>query len=301
MRYPQLLIVVAVMLASAGAAAKSVIVPPRMNPDAPVSQPRFPPEARELIPLGHTRTVVLLLWVNVHGEVLKARVSRSSGIPACDQSAVREARHWSMWPATVDGVPTFMKYRFAVTFVNGTGWPSAEAREPPPPIYYIPPEERMGSPDPYAPPPFRPPQIERLFVRDRSTELVPIIPITPKGPLGIVSPHSDPHHPITQPEFPPDALALIPLGHTRTVILLLTVDWNGRVTDAKIDTSSGLPSVDASALREALKWRLIPGTVDGVPMAMQYKLAITFKNDGPPTDDAAPLGRHSDRSSKSKP
>ena len=60
--------------------------------------------------------------------------------------------------------------------------------------------------------------------------------------------------------------------------MLLTVDEDGKVLDAKLDKSSGFVRLDEAAMKEALQtWRLLPGTVDGKPIKMQYKFAVTFK------------------------
>jgi protein TonB len=90
-----------------------------------------------------------------------------------------------------------------------------------------------------------------------------------------VPPRSNPRRPVSQPEYPPTSKRL---GEAGTVIMLLTVDESGRVTDAKIDKSSGFDRLDQAAMQEALRtWRLLPGTVDGKPTTMQYKFAVTFK------------------------
>eukprot|EP01012_Entosiphon_sulcatum_P042341 TRINITY_DN56333_c0_g1_i1.p1 TRINITY_DN56333_c0_g1~~TRINITY_DN56333_c0_g1_i1.p1 ORF type:complete len:209 (+),score=49.91 TRINITY_DN56333_c0_g1_i1:164-790(+) len=93
-----------------------------------------------------------------------------------------------------------------------------------------------------------------------------------------VPPRSNPRRPVTQPEYPPTSKRL---GEAGTVIMLLTVNEEGRVTDAKIDTSSGFERLDDAAMKEALKaWRLLPGTVNGKPVAMQYKFKVVFKIEG---------------------
>ena len=91
----------------------------------------------------------------------------------------------------------------------------------------------------------------------------------------IVGPKSNPRRPVTQPEYPPTSKRL---GEAGTVVMLLTVNEEGKVTEAKVDKSSGFERLDEAALKEALsRWRLLPGTVNGKPAAMQYKFAVTFK------------------------
>ena len=91
----------------------------------------------------------------------------------------------------------------------------------------------------------------------------------------IIPPKSNPRRPVTQPEYPPTSKRL---GEAGTVVMLLTVSEEGRVTEAKIDKSSGYERLDEAALKEALnRWRLVAGTVNGKASAMQYKFAVTFK------------------------
>ena len=91
----------------------------------------------------------------------------------------------------------------------------------------------------------------------------------------VVPPRSNPRRPVTQPEYPPTSKRL---GEAGTVIMLLTVNEEGKVTEAKIDTSSGFERLDEAALKEALRtWRLLPGTQGGKPITMQYKFKVVFK------------------------
>ena len=91
----------------------------------------------------------------------------------------------------------------------------------------------------------------------------------------VIPPKSNPRRPVTQPEYPPTSKRL---GEAGTVVMLLTVSAEGRVTEAKIDKSSGFERLDEAAMKEALsRWRLVPGTVNGAASAMQYKFAVTFK------------------------
>ncbi len=100
-------------------------------------------------------------------------------------------------------------------------------------------------------------------------------PPPPPPPPQVVPPRSNPRRPITQPDYPTMSRRL---GEEGQVILLLTVDENGSVTEAKVDKSSGFERLDAAALQEAMRrWRLIPGTINGKASKMQYKFAVTFK------------------------
>ena len=72
----------------------------------------------------------------------------------------------------------------------------------------------------------------------------------------VVPPKVNPRRPPTQPEYPPTSKRL---GEAGVVILLLTVTEDGKVSDAKVDTSSGFERLDEAAVKEALRsWRFVP-------------------------------------------
>jgi len=90
----------------------------------------------------------------------------------------------------------------------------------------------------------------------------------------VVLPKSNPEWPLSQPVYPPASRRL---GETGTVVLRLHVLEDGSVADVRIDQSSGYPDLDYSAYYESFRWRINPGTVDGVPSRMWGKFAVTFK------------------------
>lgn len=93
------------------------------------------------------------------------------------------------------------------------------------------------------------------------------------GPL-IVQPQGDARFPFTEPEYPiPD----IRMGHEGTVWLSIEILPNGRVGQVRIDQSSGFARLDAAAEREARKWRMKPGTQDGVAIPMWKRVPVTFQ------------------------
>jgi protein TonB len=67
------------------------------------------------------------------------------------------------------------------------------------------------------------------------------------------------------------------MGHEGTVWLSIEILPNGRVGHVRIDQSSGFPRLDASAEREARKWRMKPGTQDGVAIPMWKRVPVTFQ------------------------
>jgi periplasmic protein TonB len=91
----------------------------------------------------------------------------------------------------------------------------------------------------------------------------------------IVGVQSDPRHPLTQPPYHP---ADIREGNQGAVEVEVYVLPDGRVGDARIMKSSGFPRMDRATLDEAKRrWRLIPATRDGVPVAQWYPLRVVFK------------------------
>jgi periplasmic protein TonB len=93
------------------------------------------------------------------------------------------------------------------------------------------------------------------------------------GPL-ITEPELDARYPFTEPDYP---VSEIRQGHEGTVLLALQILPNGRVGEVRIERSSGYEKLDASAAREARKWRMKPGTSGGTALAMWKKVPIKFQ------------------------
>jgi protein TonB len=135
--------------------------------------------------------------------------------------------------------------------------------EPPPPDYVPPPELAIDVPttstataitsvtsEKRAPPPPPAPKAEKVVVQPKSTKF-------------------------SQPDYPSASRRLNEEG---SVILALLIAEDGKVTEAKVDTSSGFERLDEAAVKEALRrWRYKPGSEDGKPKAMWVKIKVTFK------------------------
>ncbi|MCA9179194.1 MAG: TonB family protein [Planctomycetales bacterium] len=76
------------------------------------------------------------------------------------------------------------------------------------------------------------------------------------------------------PVFPTEARRH---GWSGTVMLTITVDERGQVTDVQVRRSSGYPALDASAVRAVKTWRGRPATRDGVPYLSQWNKPIRFE------------------------
>jgi protein TonB len=100
---------------------QEIVTPPapqvvgvRGDPRYPLTQPPYPPS---MVRAGNEGSVDIEIYVLPSGRVGDARVVRSTGFPALDQSAIDEAkRRWRLQPATRDGVPYAEWHRLRVVF-----------------------------------------------------------------------------------------------------------------------------------------------------------------------------------------
>jgi protein TonB len=100
------------------AVVQPLIVGVQVDSRHPLSQPPYPPGE---IRAGNTGTADIEIYVLPNGRVGDARIVKSTGFPALDQSAVDEAkRKWRLTPATRDGVPFAQWHRLRVTFKLNT-------------------------------------------------------------------------------------------------------------------------------------------------------------------------------------
>jgi protein TonB len=96
------------------AVVQPLIMGVQLDSRHPLSQPPYPPGE---IRAGNTGTADIEIYVLPNGRVGDARIVKSTGFPALDQSALDEARHkWRLTPATRDGVPFAQWHRLRVTF-----------------------------------------------------------------------------------------------------------------------------------------------------------------------------------------
>lgn len=95
------------------APVEAVVVRPEIDPRRGLSEPMYP--AKE-IRQEHTGTVILSVYVLGNGRVGEIRIEQSTGYPALDEAAVREARTWRLKPGTRDGVPVAMWKQIPITF-----------------------------------------------------------------------------------------------------------------------------------------------------------------------------------------
>ena len=100
------------------AVVQPLIVGAQVDSRRPLSQPPYPPSE---IRAGNAGTADIEVYVLPNGRVGDARIVKSTGFPALDQSALDEAkRKWRLTPATRDGMPFAQWHRLRVTFKLNT-------------------------------------------------------------------------------------------------------------------------------------------------------------------------------------
>lgn len=90
----------------------------------------------------------------------------------------------------------------------------------------------------------------------------------------VVEPRIDARRGLSEPYYPPQ---VIREGGEGTVLLSIHILADGRVGEVRLERSSGHGKLDESAMREAKKWRFVPGTRDGTAVAMWKQLPVTFR------------------------
>jgi periplasmic protein TonB len=148
--------------------------------------------------------------------------------------------------------------------------PPAPEFKPPPPPFVPPPEIRIAAPPP---PPAQSTAIT-VVATVKPPEPPPPAPAPPPREPVSVLPRIDAAH-SREPEYPPVSRRL---GEQGSVILQVLVGADGRVAEAKLVQSSGVPRLDEAALAGIKdNYRFTPGTVDGTPQPMWYTFKFTWK------------------------
>lgn len=109
----------------------------------------------------------------------------------------------------------------------------------------------------------------------RVTEPVAAAPVAPPAPPKVELPSSDAHYLNNPP--PPYPQMSKRLREQGRVVLRVHISADGIATRAEIQTSSGFPRLDDTALQTVLRWRYVPGKRAGVPEAMSYLIPIDFR------------------------
>jgi len=149
-----------------------------------------------------------------------------------------------------------------------------EAPPPPPPKFDTPPPVVMDMPDIVI--------TQTAPTQTITTTKKVAAPPPPPPPAAdvLIPPRTNPRRPNAGAEEIYPAMSKR-LGEEGTVVLLLTVNDDGRVTEARVDETSGFDRLDAAASREAVRsWRFLPGTRNGKPETMQLRIKVTFSLKG---------------------
>jgi len=154
--------------------------------------------------------------------------------------------------------------------------PKEEEEKPPPP-----PPKIDVVPPPFVPPPEisidLPVAESSTALQVKTTDRPPEAPPPPAARKAVsVPPKADTRRGgITKPEYPPSVRRA---GGEGTVYVQIFVLENGRVGDARIQTSSGHVKLDEAVVAEAKRsWRFTPGTEDGKPVSMWVTVPIVFR------------------------
>lgn len=96
-----------------------------------------------------------------------------------------------------------------------------------------------------------------------------------RGQAKTLAPRVSPEFPLQQPPHPPEARGL-----GGTVVMEVFVTEAGLVSEVRVSRSGGQQALDLAAMKITERWRLVPGTIDGEPVCMWGRFAVTFRPDG---------------------
>lgn len=141
-----------------------------------------------------------------------------------------------------------------------------EAPPPPPPKFDTP------------PPPFIPPpeiNIQSTAARPNAiTTTTTVKPAAPAAPAARKAPVVKAKN-CREPDYPSVSERL---GETGSVVLQLLVGIDGKVTESKVEKSSGYPRLDKAAVDGLSRCKFTPGSNAGVPEAAWAQIKYTFKS-----------------------
>jgi protein TonB len=152
-------------------------------------------------------------------------------------------------------------------------------KTPPPP-----PPELQKPPPPYVPPPDINLQTEAptQTITQVTTTITPPPPPAPPpkvepAPPQITSPVSVGKAHECQTKYPPLAMRL---SHEGVVVLGMTVEADGSVSNVHVVQSSGHDELDQGAVSCASSWRYKPAIQAGTPVAHEWKASVKYKLTG---------------------
>src|SRR5262249_5118483 len=66
-------------------------------------------------------------------------------------------------------------------------------------------------------------------------------------------------------------------GEEGSIVVAIHVQEDGSIDKVEIAESSGFPRLDQGAIPYVKQWRLTPATRDGKPVAITWRVRVTFK------------------------
>jgi protein TonB len=148
-----------------------------------------------------------------------------------------------------------------------------------------PPKEPPPPPPDFKPPPVAPPpSLDIPVVMGPPSETAIVIP--KDAPKAAPAPAQSAPPPVTQAKIAPgvNLANLCPypsasrrLGEAGSVVVLFYVTASGKATEAKVESSSGFPRLDESAVNCLRKGRYVPSTVGGQPVDSWQRIRWTWK------------------------
>lgn len=149
-----------------------------------------------------------------------------------------------------------------------------EEEKPPPP-----PPKIETTPPPFVPPPdisIDLPVETSTTTAISATTQKPVAKPPPPVVSNKVAARQNPKRPfsITEDDYPPQSKRL---GEEGSVVLRLFIAEDGSMTDVQVVTSSGFPRLDEAAVKKAKRWRAIPATEGGKPVASVMDFKVTWK------------------------
>ncbi|MDO8290473.1 MAG: energy transducer TonB [Parvibaculum sp.] len=175
---------------------------------------------------------------------------------------------WALMSGLARDVIEAVQEPLEVALIAEPPVPAPTAPPPPetvkPKEAYVPPPKVKLTPPPVAP------QNTIRQVQMAKPEVVPVV----REPAPAI-PQAIPVQGNTQPPYPPASRRN---GEEGRVGLLLYVSETGKVTDGKVESSSGFERLDKVALIHARrKWTFKPAILDGRPAGHWMKYSVIFK------------------------
>ena len=239
----------------------------------------YPPLLRDA---GIQGRVELWIFIDESGSVRETRVAETSGYESLDRAAEQVARGMRFSPAENEGRPVATWIRLPISFQTESGAGEsggAEARRlfesaqrirvgrnplaAPPDVAVAAPagSAELSSPEAAAPPPYRPRQRESM-PRFTPRDVEPSLANRTEFARAL------------EESYPAQLRAV---GRGGSVVLWVELSKEGKVSEARIQRSSGEPALDEAALTATRRAEFSPAMLEDAPVDVWIQLPITFR------------------------